>query len=87
MYETLDLKPSDMDSKIFLLSLKNYVPEKTPETRPITYQKMQDVRKILKFVPPVHHQFFSTLPHVPRRKGNQEAHDEDDLLPALLGED
>ncbi|CAK1596051.1 unnamed protein product [Parnassius mnemosyne] len=74
-YETVDLKPNDMDSGTFFCNLKNYIPEKAPETRLISYQKMQDIRKTLKFVPPIHHQFYLTLPHVPRRGGNQEAQD------------
>lgn len=70
----------------FFCNLKNYIPEKAPETRLISYQKMQDIRKALKFVPPIHHQFYLTLPHVPRRGGNQEAQD-DNFLPAVFGDD
>ncbi|CAG5057377.1 unnamed protein product [Parnassius apollo] len=86
-YETVDLKPNDMDSETFLCDLKNYIPEKAPETRLISYQKMQDIRKTLKFVPPIHHQFYLTLPHVPRRGGNQEAQDDENFLPAVFGDD
>ncbi|CAK1586739.1 unnamed protein product [Parnassius mnemosyne] len=86
-YETVDLKPNDMDSGTFFCNLKNYIPEKAPETRLISYQKMQDIRKTLKFVPPIHHQFYLTLPHVPRRGGNQEAQDDVNFLPAVFGDD
>lgn len=86
-YETVDLKPNDMDAETFFLNLKNYTPEKAPSTRLISYQKMQDIRKIIKFVPPIHHQFYLTLPHAPRRSGNQEALGDENLLPAVIGDD
>ncbi|CAG4939248.1 unnamed protein product [Parnassius apollo] len=83
-YETVDLKPNDMDSETFLCDLKNYIPEKAPETRLISYQKMQDIRKTLKFVPLIHHQFYLTIPHVPRRGGNQEAQDDENFFACCI---
>ena len=33
------------------------------DARPITYEKYKDIKQLLPYIPPVHHEYFKTLPH------------------------
>lgn len=59
-----------MDSETFFINLKKPAIQDQEHIK-----KVQDIRKILKFIPPIHHHFCT------------EALVDEDLLPAVLGID
>lgn len=66
-YDTFDLKKSG-NSEEFFSTLQSFnPPQATNNAKPITYAKMQDIKKMLQYVPPIYHQFYLNLPHVSRR--------------------
>lgn len=61
-FETLDLTPSNRRRGRQILSL-NAVPKETlyPSKRPVSTLKKRDMLDLIKFIPPVHHDFFLSL--------------------------
>ena len=53
------------------------------EPQRLAHEKYADLQKLLKYVPPVHHTFYKTLPHVAKSKGKQPVTEpvlEDEIL-------
>lgn len=84
-YKSVDLKKSSVNLHDFIEFLQNFTPDQGSDIRVLKFKKMQDIKKMLKFVPPIHHPFYLSLPHVNRR-GETENNPED-FLPARRGED
>lgn len=61
-YEPVDLKPNHMDSETFFINLKK------PPIQDQEHIKKCKTRKILKFIPPIHHHFYLTLPRFKKRQ-------------------
>lgn len=79
IYKSVDLKKPTVNLEEFLVFLRNFEPTNDSDIRALSFKKMQDIKKMLKFVPPVHQSFYLNLPHKNRRGENESQ----DALPAL----
>ena len=70
-------------------STEDYVvplPQLYPEGRHITPEKKQDLMTLLKYVPPVHHQFYKDLKSAPTRRSGRQPQQEE-VEPSAEGEE
>ena len=84
IYKSVDLKQRSVSLQSFIDSLQSSTPDVASIDILLTHKKMQDLKKLLKFVPPVHHPFYLSLPHHNRR--SITVNEAEDVLPAHRGD-